>query len=177
MTIQSELDVLYQSEGYAGTLARPVPQACYEEGKLHVASGGDAVKPGWGLVYDQSEEKFKVPTTDAEELAVQGVCSYDMRAIPSTLAATPTNANSPQSVQFTDDALVRVCIEGVLFVRAGGNMEFGDALKFSRNDGKWDKIATPTTIAAIPRLSVICLTKKAKDGDLIHARITLASIR
>ena len=135
------------------------------------------MKPGWGLIYDQAEEKWKEPTTDAEELGVQGVCSYDMRAIPTTLAAVPTNANSPQSVQFSDDALVRVCIEGVLFLRAGAAMEFGDALKFSRNDGKWDKIATPGTIAAIPRLSVICLSKKAKDGDLIHARITLASVR
>lgn len=177
MVIQSQIDDIYQSEGYVGTIARPVPQACFEEGRAHVPSGGTSIKPGFGLVYDQSENKFKEPTTTAEELAVVGVCSYDLRAIPTTLATTPTNSNSNQSVEFADDKLLRVCIEGVMYLKAGQAIEFGDLLRFDRSADDWVKITAPTAVSGIPRLSVVCLSKSAADGDLFHGRITLAPSR
>lgn len=167
----------YQGRGYPGMIADPIPPACYRTLKAGVPSNGDNIRTGMGVFYDQTNDDVRIPTSDAEELAVIGVASYDLRIQQTELTTKPSGANSPNVIEYPDDAIMRVAIEGHFFLTAGGDMEFGDALRYDRADKEWVKITAPTAIANIPRLSVVCLSLSAGNGDLFVARIRFNPVR
>lgn len=176
MPIQSNYET-YQSRGFVGQEARGTPPACYETAAVHVPTNGDNIQPGWGVVWDTTEEQFKEPTSDAEQLAVQGIVGMDMTAKTTQLTSIPTGANSMRRVEYADNAVVRVMTEGFMWVYAGGNVNFGDALVFDRADNQWKKLTTPTTIAGLPQLCVTCRDVKGADNDLIEVHVQLRTIR
>lgn len=177
MTIQKEIGALYQGRGYPGMIARGVPQSIWEEVKVGIPNNGANLQPGWGVFWSGTNDDVREPTTDAEELAVIGVVGYNYGTDTTQLATTPTNANSDKRIEYKDDSVVRICIEGYVFLRAGEALEKFDRLRFDRADNNWQKITTPTTVAAIPQLSVVCMDDKVADDGLFVAKIQLNANR
>ena len=177
MVIQSDLKSLYQGRGLPGMIARPVPQACFELVKAGVASGGDNIKPGWGVFRNATNDDYREPTTDQEELDVVGIVGYTYGTDQTVLSSIPTGANSNTDIQYKDDAEMRIMIEGCMYLLAGEALEKFDRLRFDRADNEWKKITTPTTIAGIPQLSVVCLDETVANGALFAARVQLNAQR
>ena len=177
MTIQASISSIYQGRGYPGMPARGVPQSIWEELKAGIPNNGANIEPGWGVFYDAANNDVREPTSDAEELAVIGVVGYTYGTETTQLATTPTNANSDKKIEFKDNAIVRVCIEGYVFLKAGQALEKFDRLRFDRADNNWQKITTPTTIAGIPQLSVVCMDDTVADDATFAAKIQLNALR
>lgn len=176
MVIQSDLQTIHQGRGYVGTIARANPPALLEAVKVGVPTGGDNLQPGWG-VFKHSSDDYREPTSDAEELAVVGVISYDYGTPTTQYASTPSGSNSDKGIEFKDDDLIRLCTEGFVYLRAGEALKKFDRLRFDRADNNWQKITTPTSIAAIPQLCVVCYDDMVASDKMFCARVQLTPVR
>lgn len=140
----------YQGRGLLGQCARPNVPHAYHTGKIHVPAGGTAPKPGFGVWYDQSENAYRLPTTDAQERQVIGILSYEQGI---NVRQSSYIGNTNQVLQYSDDDVVKVAVMGAFFAKAGEAMEYGDLVYFDRTAAEldWKKIdsiseaATPTT--------------------------------
>lgn len=177
MVIQSDLSSIYQGRGYAGAVAREVPQNIFEEVKAGVPNNGANLQPGWGVFWSGTNNDVREPTSDAEELAVIGIVGYTYGSATSQLATTPANANSDKRIEFKNDEVIRICIEGYMYLRAGEALKKFDRLRFDRADNNWQKITTPTTVPNIAQLSVSCMDDSVADGGLFAAKIQLNALR
>ena len=160
----------HQQPGWVGGLARPDAPYAYDTGQLHVPTSGRKARPGDGVIWDTTQNQYKVPTTDAEEFLVVGIVAYDAGTVQSTLTTAPTTENSDQYIEYDDDAIIKVAVLGTFYVIAGGAVEYGDILRHQMNDYKWD-VDIPTSYAELFKRAVECVSKSGADGDIIEARI------
>ena len=162
---------LYQGRGYPGQLARPNAPYAFQQGTAGVVTG-TSLRSGYGVKYDQTNNDFRLPTSDADALEVIGIASYDMGAIQSSLTATPDGENSDQVIEIRDNRPIRVGLEGWFWAIAGGALEFGDILRYDPDDENWRKITTPTAISGLPRLVASCAEFSVPSGELFQMRLS-----
>ena len=131
--------------GSAVSRDRTRPYA-YDTGRLNVPTSGRKARPGDGVYWNATANRFQVPTTDAQELLVLGIVAYDVGTVQSTLGTTPTTENSDQFIQYDDDDVIKVAVLGTFYLIAGGAVEYGNILRHQNDDYKWDN-DTPTSYA------------------------------
>lgn len=128
----------HQQEGWPGQLARPNEPHFYHTGTLHVPANGRNPRPGDALVYDASEDSFKLPSSAAEDAQVCGILAYDQGTVQKSLASAPAGVNSEAYVEYADEAVVKVGVMGTFFVMAGAAMEYGQLVEWQRDDYLWE---------------------------------------
>ena len=159
MAVQTSFEVR-PPVGFVGDLARPGEPHAFDYGYLHVPASGRKARPGDAVIWDETQNQYKVPVTAAEELLVVGIVSYEASAIP----------NSSGVIEYDDNEAIKVCVLGTVFVTAGGNTEYHHLLRFQEDDFKWDA-GNPTSYAETYHRAVECVTMSGTDGDVIEARI------
>ncbi len=178
MVIQSTY-ARHQRRGFYGDVARPNTPHFYEVGQTSVA-----VKPGDGVLYDATEDKWALPTSDAERLEVSGVVSFD----------SAVKANADGVIEFAANALIKVGVMGHFYAKAGEALEYGDLVVYDEADGDWIKYSRTVddysgtvdatgvsdyvrgAILGLPKTSVIATTK-ASSGGLVELRFSGAVVR
>ena len=178
MVIQSSY-ARHQTAGFYGDISRPVPQCIFDLGITSVP-----VKPGDGVLYDSTADKWKLPTTDAEQLEVSGIVCFD----------SAVKANSDGVIEFAADALIKVGVMGHFFAKAGEALEYGDLVVYDQTDKDWVKYTR--TIAAysgtvdadgvttyvsdaidtLPKAPAVAVSKAA-SGGLVELRFSGAVTR
>ena len=140
----------YQQDGYLGQLSRPNEPHAVRLGKLHVPAGAAVRKPRPGdpVLYDATENQFKIPTDAAEAKKIVGIIGYDVQEISSQLSSIPTGANSDTYLEYEDNDLIRIVELGSAFVLSGEALEYGDRLLWDHVTFKWDKQAAITVAGA-----------------------------
>ncbi|MCY3553731.1 MAG: hypothetical protein OXH56_00270 [Gemmatimonadetes bacterium] len=180
----------HQQEGWPGQLARPNEPHYYHTGILHIPANGRKPRPGDALVYDSSQDSFKLPTSDAESAKVCGILAYDQGTVQKSLASAPTGVNSEAFVEYENDAVVKVGVMGTFFVMAGAAMEYDQLVEWQRDDYLWNPVSdlalaltgnqTSTTIntgvnallAAMRRCPIVCVSREPVPANqLAEVRI------
>ena len=160
----------HQQPGWVGGLARPNEPHAYDTGRLNVPASGRKARPGDGVYWNATANRFQVPTTDAQELLVLGIVAYDPGTVQSTLGTAPTTENSDQFIEYVDDDVIKVAVLGTFYLIAGGAVEYGNILRHQNDDYKWDN-DTPTSYAELFRRPVECVSLAGADDDIIEGRI------
>ena len=114
----------HQKTGFYGDVSRPNTPYFFEVGQVSVS-----VKPGYGVLYDATADKWKLPTTAAERLEVSGIVSFD----------SALKANSDGEIEFAANALIKVGVMGHFYAKAGEALEYGDLVVFDQGDSDWVK--------------------------------------
>ena len=169
----------HQRAGFYGDVARPMPPCVFDLGQV-----SEAVKPGDGVLYDASDDKWRLPTTDAERLEVAGIVSFDS-------AVTP---NSEGAIEFAANSVVKVGVVGHFFAKAGEALAYGDLVVYDEGDGDWIKYSRTVedysgtvdasgisdyvreAINTLPKTTVIATTK-ADSGGLVELRFSGGIVR
>ena len=102
--------------------------------QIHVPTSGTKPKHGHGVVWDKSENGMRYPVTDADELAIGGIISTKRNK----------SADKDGNVSYENEELAEVVIEGYVYVKFGTAAEFGDTMRFDKDDGDWEAF-DPTT--------------------------------
>ena len=113
----------YHEKGWAGMVAIPAIQPLLIRG----FSGSNSIKPGYGLYYDPDEStngKWKKPSSQAQSLLVHGVVGYEQSNRESA-------TNQSGEIEFSQNDPVKIFTEGVVWVVAGGAINYGDLVRFS----------------------------------------------
>ena len=160
----------HQQPGWVGGLARPDAPYAYDIGQIHVPTSGRKGRPGDGVIWDATENQYKVPTTAAEELLVIGIVAYDAGTVQSTLGTVPTTENSDQFIEYEDNAIIKVGVMGTFWIIAGGACEYGDLMRHQNGDEKWNA-DTPSAYGELYKRAVECVSKVGADGGIIEGRI------
>ena len=137
---------------WPGTLARPNEPHAFDPGSLHVPANGNMPFPGEAVMYDAGEDSFRLPGSDAEELLVVGVLGYNPGDIPTVLQAPPAMANSDTQIQYSDNAVIKVCVFGTFNVLAGSAMEYGDSVIYDHQTRRFIRYAGPN-VGVAPQLN------------------------
>jgi len=149
----------YEQAGWPGQLARPYAPYAYDSGVIGVPTGGVSPMPSYPVVWHAATNRFRLPTTDAENVSVCGILSYESGTVGSTVS--PTIENSPLGIVYSDGNIVKVGVLGTFYGIAAEAMEYGDLVEWewrtsnpTVTDGeqKWKKRAVPTVGAASPTL-------------------------
>ena len=115
----------HQRPGFYGDVSRPIPPCIFDVGLTSVA-----VKPGYGVLYDATADKWRIPTTDAERLDVMGIASFD----------SAVKANADGVIEYPAEAIIKVGVMGHFYAKAGEALEYGDLAVFDHgNDKGWIK--------------------------------------
>ena len=185
--VQVQYDINPQI-GYPGGLAEPERPYAFTNGIINVPSAATRKpRPGDGVFYDQSENRWAVPTSDAEARLVRGILSYRLDTVQSVLSATPAGANSNSYIEYDDNDPVRIGIFGTFFIVAGEALEYDDRLIWDRTDGKWNVVASPvvagadlnavigsvnTALQSLGRVPIECVSPaEVADNGIALARI------
>jgi len=165
MTIQSVYNK-YQQKGFVGDLARPIAPYAFDTG-----IAGVELRPGEGVYYDSTTNKFIKPVDAATRLLVTHIVGTDKGTLQTTIS-TPAGANSNQEVVIAADTVGKFLLLGAMYVVAGETLEFGDALVFDEAAGDWIKATAVTSDATtLPRASIICIdVQGAADGEIVEVR-------
>lgn len=179
----------HQQEGWPGQLARPNEPHFFHTGTLYVPANGRNPRPGDAVLYDASQDSFKLPTTAAESAQICGIISYDQGTVQKSLASAPTGVNSEGYVEYKDDDIIKVGVMGTFYVIAGSAMEYGQLVQWDRADWLWDPHTRATLaltgntaanindgvnalIAALMTCPVICVSREpVKANELAEIRI------
>lgn len=160
-TIQQTYNV-NPGRGFPGLLAEPSAPHRTDSGVLHVPTNGTVPKPGMALYYDAAQNAFRLPTDAATTRAVVGILSYRKDDV----------ANASQQVVFKDKDEIELITVGVVWVTAGGAVEYGQQVVWQHGDQKWDALARVTTIATMHSLPIFSVNRFAvADGGLFKAAI------
>ena len=154
--------------GFAGKLARPTEPHSLDSGQVHVpAAATRKPTPGDAIVYDATENQFKLPTSAAESLTVCGILTYRADTV-----------QGATGLVFNDNDEIEVGVFGTFWVVAGSALEYGDLIAWDRTDYKWDKLATPAAFANLVDCPIVCVSRLpvAADG-LAQARIGLGRVK
>ena len=172
MTIQQQFN-RYQQIGYPGSLARPNSPHIIERGEA-----GVSMSPGAGVYFDQTNNDWRLPTSDAERLLVTAVVSYEQGTVQSTRSGgTPSGSNSDQEIVFAADDPIRLATNGDFFVIAGEAMERDDVLVYNQTTGRWIKAPAATADqTASPRKTIQFVggsqgATSAANGDIVIVRV------
>ena len=114
----------HQRAGFYGDVARPVPPCIFDVGQVAVA-----VKPGAGVLYDATDDKWRLPTTMEERLDVSGIVGFD----------SAVKGNSDGVIEFVADSTIKVGVMGHFYAKAGEALTYGDLVVYDEVDGDWIK--------------------------------------
>ena len=152
--IQTEYSY-YQQKGYVGQLARPYEPHRFELGKLYVATSGTKPRPGDPVHWNATQNAFQLASSAFDRAQPIGLVSYDTAHVQGSLATKPAGANSSQFIEYEDGDVVKIMLEGTMWVLAGAAAEFGNRVVYQTTDKKWNADtddlvpSTDTTIADI----------------------------
>ena len=130
-------------KGHPGMIAIRSIQTQIKTGFATVPSGTRKIKPGDGVFYDTTATNnapWRLPTTTSESLNVHGVVSR----------------GESGEIEIGDSAPIKVITEGIVWVVAGGKINYGDLLRFSHatsgpTSNTWISYSIPD--AATPTLA------------------------
>ena len=148
--------------GFVGDLARPDEPHALESGLLHVPDAATRMpRPGDALYYNETENRYAIPTTAAQVLATIGILHYRRDAVVATGA----------TVEFGDGAEIEVAVFGTFWVSAGSAMEYGQRIDWDIADFQWDPsgaitVAAVTDVAANSAVAI----NTAKDAIIASAQ-------
>lgn len=157
MVIQSTYRSAYQA-GWPGSLSRPESPYQMLFGRAQVPTSGIPLKPGYGVLYDQGNDAWRLPTSTTEQLQVTGIVSVDQGSIQS--AQSSIGENSDMAVEYEDGDELKICTMGNLWVVAGAELEYGDLAVWDYNSAnttsyqKWTVLTAPTTVAGLQVMGV-----------------------
>ena len=109
--------------------------AAFMRGRAHVPTGGRAPRPGDALVFNSTNERFAVPTTDAERQQVIGVVAYEADRITQV---TVSGQDRTFHTQRDDGQPMKIMTCGHMWATAAEALQYGDRLIFN-GDYKWAK--------------------------------------
>lgn len=128
--------------GFPGTLARPSEPHATGSGRIYVPTNGRAPRPGDALYYDAAQNRFAIPTSDAEDRMVCAILGYRMDEV----------AQSDSTVQFSDGDEIQFFTHGTVWVTAGVALEYGQRMLWDRSSGnsqyRWIVAGAAITTAA-----------------------------
>ncbi len=160
--------------GHPGMVARTLFPHYNEIGKLGTLPtiGGTLLTdltPGAGLVYDDSNNTYNIPATDAASRDVVGILGYE---------ANEVSPVSSGKITYKATEVIKVWTMGIIYVRAGSTVpKKHDLLRFDPDTQTWIKReAGVTTDAAayyadVQKISVVAVNDASANG-LIMARLT-----
>ena len=119
MALQTNYEI-YRDKFKVGLVSRPWVYTEYATGTLSVGSGESAPRAGDSVYYDDTSHTFKVPQTATNALKAVGLL-----VLPSTAVGAADG-----TFTFSNNEYVQIMIAGVMAVRAGAAVEFGDKLVF-----------------------------------------------
>ena len=167
MTIQHEYN-RFHTAARVGMVSRPLPVAEYVSGKLTIPASGVAPRPGDAVRYVAASNDFRLPTTKAEAYTCCGIIAPPPAAIGEAADGTFVHKSGD---------ILRIMIQGVMWVRAGAALEFGDAVAYDgANAGNHDYIkVAPVDVEKIddyPRVPMIVVsTAPVADGGIAEVRL------
>lgn len=156
-----------QQRGFVGALARPNSHFMVERGQA-----GVELRPGDGVYFDASTDRWIKPVDTATRLLVTGVVTFET-GLQSTLAGgVPAGANSDQELVFAVDGQIRVMTSGDIFVLAGAALERDQSLVFAQVDSDW-VLAPAGNASAIlnPRKTITCVDNAVADAGIAIVRL------
>ena len=160
----------YPGQFRVGLQTRP---AAYSEITLvnfGLASGqSELCRPGDALVYNSTSNQFEIPATEIAARTAQVIVTYQIgRGV-----ATETSGD----ITYAAGAQVPVMLAGVVGVRAGEALEFGDSLIFdwgNPGDHQWIKNSVDAGDVAkaneYPRLAVTVVSMAVADTETAEVR-------
>ena len=160
----------HAQKGMPGQLARP--NAPYD---FDLGVAGVEVRPGDGVYYSASTNKFIKPTTTAARKLVTHIVSYDPTSFNYSFAGA---ANNTTEVVFDADAIIKIACLGSFFVQAGETLENGDDAIYNQSTGKWIKYAAANPaspvegdLRPVPFIFYLDPLKTVGDGDIVEVKI------
>lgn len=131
MVIQKKYEI-NPDVGYVGDLARPDEPHALESGLLYVPSDATRTpRPGDALYYNETQNRFAIPTSAAEQALVVGLLHY----------RRDTVVESGSQPEFANGAEIEVAVFGTFWVKAGAAMEYGQRIQWQTDDYLWDPMA------------------------------------
>ncbi len=113
-----------QGIGYYGGIARPNTPTFFELGQV-----SDAVKPGYGVLFDDATEKWRLPDDASERLEVSGIVGFDSALKP----------NDSGVIEFEANSTAKIAVMGHFYAKAGEALKYGDLVVFDQVDNDWVK--------------------------------------
>ena len=81
-------------------------------------------------------------------------------------------AGAEDKLAYEVGEFIQVVIFGHVWVTAGASVSYGMLLHYQHNDGRWDGVSQPTSVATLHHYPVTCASRDdGADGSLIEARI------
>jgi hypothetical protein len=158
----------YLQKGLPGQLARP--NAPYNRDR---GVAGVELKPGDGVLYNSSTNKWVKPTTVEERKLVTHIVTFDPTSFNTDIGAPTTNNIS--EVTYAVDSVVELLEFGSAFVLVGETVENGDAAIFNETTEKWIKYSpsAPDTgdLRKKPFVFYIDPLQTIADGGIAEVRI------
>ena len=128
MAIQTSYSV--NPEGnYAGLIARPNEPTSLDFGRIYVpaaATGVSIPKPGMGVYYDRTRQRFALPTDVATARAVIGIIHYRRSEIGDV---------GTDEITFENDDEIEVGVLGTYWVNVQNATRYGDRLAMNTSTG------------------------------------------
>ena len=152
-------------KGLPGMLARPNAPRDYD---LTIIN--EEMKPGMGAYYSASDDKWVLPSTDAERELVTHIVSYDPTSNNTDISAPSTN--NLTEVVFDADSIVKMAAFGSFFVLAGETLENGDQVVYNETTEAWIKYDAVAQDQRKKAFEVYMDPgKTAASGDIIEVRV------
>ena len=164
MPIQSSYEI-NPDVGFKGRLAEPNSPHRLDNGVLQLAAAATySPEPGDFLIYDKANNAFALPADQAGVKNGLAILSYRQDTVQT--------GKDRDTVTFGDGDEIEVVTLGVVWLEAGGAVEYGDQLAWPFDDRKWDALARVATVAAMHQVPVFSVNREAvADGDLFKAAI------
>lgn len=154
-----------QQVGQVGGCARP--SAPYD---LDRGVAGVDLKPGQGVFYNSSTNKWVLPTTTAERLLVTHMVAFFPSDFNYDIAAPTTN--NITEVQYPADTVAPLAKFGSFYALAGETVETGDSAIYNETTGKWIKYSpaagTPNDLQKVPFRFYVDPLKTVGDGEIVE---------
>lgn len=170
----------YPGKAFPGQQAFAGAPTLIKRGTLNADAAADRVRPGYPVFYNQTTNFWERAKTPANQKSMMGIVVAES-GVATQGTSVPSGANSPDFLEFSDNATIQVMLIGGIYVLAGSSAEFGDILEFKDDDQKWDKITVPAVAASaasikayldiLPRNPVRLMEPAVSDGDLAIAYI------
>lgn len=134
---------------------------------------GVELRPGEGVYYDPSTNKYIKPVSDATRKLVTHIVSFNKNNFNFDIAAPTTN--NLTEIVFSVDDVMPLAAFGSFFVLAGETVEDEDAAIFNESTGKWIKYAPSAANANDLRRKAFIFKvapgSTVADGAIVEVRV------
>ena len=152
--------------GDVGNIAEPNAPTLIDSGVIHVPTSARKPRPGDPLLYDNTENAWKIPTSDAEFRAVTAILTYRQDRVA-----------TERMVEFADGAEIEFCLVGSIWLLAGEAIERSSLITWDRATFRWDALARPTAVNQMLSSPIYNGNRgTASNGSIIKGRIGLGRV-